>query len=986
MLLLWANPKVNAQQNSLQFAASTLDYVQSAHDNVLPFHKTNNTFSIDLWVKFTATGLRNFVSKGTIATSGSRFVFGINTGNNLFVLFNDGTTSLNIPSSGTYANLRNDTWNHIGVVINRVSQTVKFYVNGTLDSVYTSSASINMGGVGGTSEGVLVGRSTTGSGGEYSGTIDEVRIWNTDKSSSYTDDTYRNNEISGLSTDLCLYYNFNVGTGGGNNTSITTIEDQTTNNLDGTLYNFTKTGTSSNFVEDTKCIPTIGSTSLICSQTFTLSWTAASYNANNTSNYLVDVSTNSSFSSFVYENSISNQTSLKITGLTNGTLYYVRVKAKNTSNLSSGNSSSLTATPTVCTKTWTGSSSTSYALGANWSGTLAPEPYDNIIIPVGSNTPQLSGNVYVGNIEFSGSSPRLKLSNTLGDTLTIGGTITGSTSGTFEGNANAHVRFTNTSASNTLRMYNPSGVIAENQLSQLTLSISGQTLTLGNTLKIGSTLQINNGSTLATGGNLTLLASSSGTARIGKMGTGASISGTVKSSIFVPSGLRAFRFLGHPFNTAISAGQLKTGIILTGSGGATNGFDSSFTNNPSAFLYNNANGNSSSSPDPGWTAITDGNAQTLNWPVGNGLRVLVRGDRGQGLTGATPNESTITLEGNVNDGGNVTTFLSNSGSSNYNLVANPYCSNIDLNLCSSNNVSSTVYIWDLAYGSRGAYQALSFVSSGNCIIAPYTSFFMVNTSSTQGSNTASFTFNENAKVTQNNSAGRALKGAPQQLIIELLGDSTIKWDKFEMNVDPKYSAKLELEDGIKFLNPEISLYSLLETGEKLAIDYRKNEKQMIQLGIDGLVVGNYTFDFSKSTLPNGAIYYLIDGANRMKIDASLKYTFTLNAQELSEAKNRFHIEIESAPNAVIENSIKPQVSVFPNPTSNILYIKREGNFNESFAIQLMQIDGKQVAQYTWENTSDKIEIPTSHLPIGLYLLVIEGTHGKIIEKVLVERD
>ncbi len=112
----------------------------------------------------------------------------------------------------------------------------------------------------------------------------------------------------------------------------------------------------------------------------------------------------------------------------------------------------------------------------------------------------------------------------------------------------------------------------------------------------------------------------------------------------------------------------------------------------------------------------------------------------------------------------------------------------------------------------------------------------------------------------------------------------------------------------------------------------------------------------------------------------------MNAQELSEAKNRFHIEIESAPNAVIENSIKPQVSVFPNPTSNILYIKREGNFNESFAIQLMQIDGKQVAHYTWENTSDKMEILTSHLPIGLYLLVIEGTHGKIIEKVLVGKD
>ena len=993
----------NAQsqnENAINFKegrSTELDVIQTGHNAILPFDDINASFSVDFWVRFTRTGLRYFISKGVNTTSGntsvSRIAFGINSLNALTLMLVDGTSGvINTVNSNKTTNIRDGNWHHIAFVMRKQSNQVIFFVNGD-SSVVNTSFSINVpyGGVGSNSnENFRIGFEGAGSTGEYSGDLDELRIWNTDKTTDLLTASFRNNatNVSQVGSTLCLYYRFNQGTANGNNTSITSVTDISGNGLNGSFSNFNRSGDSSNFVTDTKSLPTLSSNSQICSGTFTANWFTPSYNSSTVSGYMMDVSTVSSFSSFVYQNiSLGLVNTYKVSGLNNGTNYFYRIRTINTlSNSNSNYNSSTAITPAACTRTWTGTSSSTWTNANNWSTSISPEPYDNVIIPAVTNVPQLSGNVYVGNIEFSGSSPRLKLSNTLGDTLTISGSITGSSDGSFEGNSNAHLMLTNTTASNTLRMYNPNGASTENQLRQLTLSISGQTLTLGNILKIGSTLQINNGSILATGGNLTLLASSSGTARIGKMGTGASISGTVKSSIFVPSGLRAFRFLGHPFNTAISVGQLKTGIILTGSGGATNGFDSSYTNNPSAFLYNNANGNSGRTPDPGWTAITDGNTQTLNWPAGAGLRVLVRGDRDQGLTGATPNESTITLEGNVNDGGNVTTFLSNSGSSTYNLVANPYCSNIDLNLCSSNNVSSTVYIWDLAYGSRGAYQALSYVSSGNCIIPPYTSFFMVNTSSTQGSNTASFTFNENAKVTQNNSAGRALKGAPQQLIIELLGDSTIKWDKFEMNVDPKYSSKFEFEDGIKFLNPEISLYSLLETGEKLAIDYRKNEKQMIQLGIDGLVSGNYTFDFSKSTLPNGAMYYLIDGANRMKIDASLKYAFTLNAQDLSELKNRFKIEIESAPNSVIENSIKPQVSVFPNPASNILYIKREGNSKESFGIQLMQIDGKQVAQYTWENTSDKIEIPTSHLPIGLYLLVIEGTHGKIIEKVLVGRD
>ncbi|MBK9337263.1 MAG: hypothetical protein IPM98_12075 [Lewinellaceae bacterium] len=50
-------------------------------------------------------------------------------------------------------------------------------------------------------------------------------------------------------TDPVAYYKFNQGFANANNAGITTLDDATTNNNDGTLTNFGLTGLSSNWVE-----------------------------------------------------------------------------------------------------------------------------------------------------------------------------------------------------------------------------------------------------------------------------------------------------------------------------------------------------------------------------------------------------------------------------------------------------------------------------------------------------------------------------------------------------------------------------------------------------------------------------------------------------------------------------------------------------------------------------------------------------------------
>ncbi|MFX5634086.1 hypothetical protein ABTE18_19525, partial [Acinetobacter baumannii] len=82
-------------------------------------------------------------------------------------------------------------------------------------------------------------------------------------------------------------------------------------------------------------------------------------------------------------------------------------------------------------------------------------------------------------------------------------------------------------------------------------------------------------------------------------------------------------------------------IDITGIGGNANGFTTTATNNPSAFWYDPTTGNSSNNPDPGWTAFT--NANTLSWAKAQGIRLLIRGAKGEGLTGVSYTPSAATF-------------------------------------------------------------------------------------------------------------------------------------------------------------------------------------------------------------------------------------------------------------------------------------------------------------------------------------------------------
>ena len=132
-------------------------------------------------------------------------------------------------------------WQHIAWIYDGTS--IKLYVNGVLKGSKPASGTflgpnVNFG----------IGKSLLGGFNfVYGGRIDEVSVWN----KALTQAEIQNmmaNELTGNEANLQLYYKFNQGVPGGNNTSITKLLCQVGNGeRDADLLNFALTGATSNF-------------------------------------------------------------------------------------------------------------------------------------------------------------------------------------------------------------------------------------------------------------------------------------------------------------------------------------------------------------------------------------------------------------------------------------------------------------------------------------------------------------------------------------------------------------------------------------------------------------------------------------------------------------------------------------------------------------------------------------------------------------------
>ena len=231
---------VTAQSMALNFGPG-IAYVQTTKP-------VTGSFTIEFWMKSNYTssaGNSNWRSgEGLVdaSTSASNNDFGV-TMFNKYVKFGLGNPDISI----TTTSLMNGSgvgWKHVAATWDSTTGAMKLYVNGVLEASATGGTASRNG-----QTAMRLGTSLSAPAnwayGNYSGTLDEVRIWSKVKTQAEIL-ANMNMNANGREANLAAYYNFNQGIWFGNNGGLTTLYDISPNRYNGTLNNFTSLNTGGN--------------------------------------------------------------------------------------------------------------------------------------------------------------------------------------------------------------------------------------------------------------------------------------------------------------------------------------------------------------------------------------------------------------------------------------------------------------------------------------------------------------------------------------------------------------------------------------------------------------------------------------------------------------------------------------------------------------------------------------------------------------------
>jgi len=602
--------------------------------------------------------------------------------------------------------------------------------------------------------------------------------------------------------------------------------------------------------------------------------------------------------------------------------------------------------------------------------------------------------------------------------LNVSGSLT-HTAGTFGSSATAVANsgVLNFNGNNTNKNISTVG-LANNTNIIINKTATGN-IALQSSLTIGSsaTLTVASG-TLNCNGNMVTLhsTSASNTARV-YVTAGAGIDQTLTGSKFtveqfIPGGTRAYRFLGHPFNSAINLSELTDDIDITGNDGNTavagTGFSSTATNNPSAFWYDVATGNGTTSA--GWTAFTrnDGVTSAANtsntWNIAQGIRVLIRGTKGQaGILDANPpapNDVTLHLSGKINDGSDVPVTLTKGANSGFNMISNPYCAPLDVyqfRTANSNEnaaAGANFYVWVPTGGvnGKGQYITGDMTNSGESYryLPAYSSFF-VNVAAT-----GNVTFKEAHKAAATQAATYNLRTAGTSAY----GNNTIQLQVSRNNTfedrllillnDGKTSNAFDTKDALKLDNSNLNFYSISSDNKHLSIDRRPLHTaidSVIALGFSSSTPGNYSIDVKDLAIDDNATVYLRDKflSTETILAQGTSYSFAVTANAASQGENRFALVFRSAPKAVELTNADFNMQLSPNPVKDRLHITFSNKATADTHITITNSNGQIIRQLNAGNVlNGNLTIDVRGLTKGAYYVTLNNGTTKNTQQLLIQ--
>lgn len=231
--------------------------ITSSGNGVLGDNSNNESFTIEMKVKLNSNISNSLFSKHGYFTTNRGFAIQTGTTGKLefvqvFLVFGESTFT----NVSTATALIEGVWHHIAATYNASTKTMKLYLNGELvgETTVDSSAIARFYGFD-----AGIGYSYGYNGGKLNGLVDDVRVWNVERTQGEIV-SYANSDLpaSLLPTALVAQYKMNQGNSGANNSSITTLTNEVATGPTGTLENFSLNGNSSNWINETNTNVTLG--------------------------------------------------------------------------------------------------------------------------------------------------------------------------------------------------------------------------------------------------------------------------------------------------------------------------------------------------------------------------------------------------------------------------------------------------------------------------------------------------------------------------------------------------------------------------------------------------------------------------------------------------------------------------------------------------------------------------------------------------------
>lgn len=236
------------QTNSAPGEALSFDGVNDYIVDPIPVSSfTNGVFTIEAWVKSNSIASYNTIVKNWGKALYGVFHLGTTLVGNQFEIYIAQSNSVTVFATDP-ATITLGTWYHVAAVADGTN--LKLYKNGAqvASSPYDGTLLTNF-------PYTFIGAkpNDTGTGpafpeaGYWSGTMDELRIWNRALCQAEIQNSM-NGEITSSATGLIANYHFNQGVASASNPSVTNLMDASGNNIIGALTNFTLTGSTGNWV------------------------------------------------------------------------------------------------------------------------------------------------------------------------------------------------------------------------------------------------------------------------------------------------------------------------------------------------------------------------------------------------------------------------------------------------------------------------------------------------------------------------------------------------------------------------------------------------------------------------------------------------------------------------------------------------------------------------------------------------------------------